>query len=32
VADLLAQRGFDHVSVIPLLFGLMSLHIAERSR
>jgi len=32
VADLLASRGFDHVTVIPLLFGLMSLHIAERSR
>jgi len=31
VADLLASRGFDHVTVIPLLFGLMSLHIAERS-
>jgi len=30
VADLLASRGFDHVTVIPLLFGLMSLHIAER--
>jgi ubiquinone/menaquinone biosynthesis methyltransferase len=30
VADLLAARGFDHVTVIPLLFGLMSLHIAER--
>jgi len=32
VADVLASRGFDHVTVIPLLFGLMSLHIAERSR
>lgn len=31
VADLLAARGFDHVRVIPLLFGLMSLHVAERS-
>jgi demethylmenaquinone methyltransferase/2-methoxy-6-polyprenyl-1,4-benzoquinol methylase len=31
VADLLASRGFDHVTVIPLLFGLMSLHVAERS-
>lgn len=29
VADLLASRGFDHVTVIPLLFGLMSLHIAR---
>ena len=32
VADRLAARGFDHVTVIPLLFGLMSLHLAERSR
>jgi len=32
VADLLAAGGFDHVTVIPLLFGLMSLHLAERSR
>jgi ubiquinone/menaquinone biosynthesis methyltransferase len=32
VADLLAARGFDHVSVVPLLFGLMSLHLAERAR
>ena len=32
VAELLARRGFDRVAVIPLLFGLMSLHIAERSR
>ena len=32
VADLLAERGFDHVAVIPLLFGLMSIHVAERSR
>ena len=32
VADVLASRGFDHVTVIPLLFGLMSLHIAERLR
>ena len=31
VADRLAARGFDHVTVVPLLFGLMSLHIAERS-
>ena len=28
VADRLAARGFDYVTVIPLLFGLMSLHIA----
>ena len=32
VAELLASRGFVRVTVIPLLFGLMSLHIAERSR
>ena len=32
VADLLTARGFDRVSVIPLLFGLMSLHLAERAR
>jgi demethylmenaquinone methyltransferase/2-methoxy-6-polyprenyl-1,4-benzoquinol methylase len=32
VADLLASRGFDHVTVVPLLFGLMALHIAHRSR
>jgi ubiquinone/menaquinone biosynthesis methyltransferase len=31
VADRLAARGFDHVTVIPLLFGLMSLHVAQRS-
>ena len=29
VADRLAARGFDHVTVIPLLFGLMSLHLAD---
>ena len=32
VADRLAVKGFDHVTVIPLLCGLMSLHLAERSR
>jgi len=32
VADRLAARGFDPVTVIPLLFGLMTLHIAKRSR
>jgi ubiquinone/menaquinone biosynthesis methyltransferase len=31
VADRLAARGFDHVTVIPLLFGLMSLHVAGRT-
>lgn len=32
VADRFAARGFDRVTVRPLLFGLMSLHIAERAR
>lgn len=32
VAERLAARGFERVTVIPLLFGLMSLHFAERSR
>ena len=32
VAARLAARGFDRVTVIPLLFGLMALHVAERSR
>jgi len=32
VADRLTARGFDHVTVLPLLFGLMSLHVAERAR
>ena len=32
VAERLAARGFDRVTVVPLLFGLMSLHIAARSR
>jgi ubiquinone/menaquinone biosynthesis methyltransferase len=31
VADRLAARGFDHVTVVPLLFGLMSLHIGALS-
>ena len=31
VADRLAARGFDRVTVIPLLFGLMSLHLADYS-
>src|SRR5688500_16673802 len=31
VAARLAARGFDRVTVIPLLFGLMSLHLASRS-
>ncbi len=32
VAARLADRGFIKVRVIPLLFGLMSLHLAERPR
>ncbi len=30
VADRLRSRGFDRVTVVPLLFGLMSLHVAHR--
>ncbi|MGE0864447.1 MAG: ubiquinone/menaquinone biosynthesis methyltransferase [Vicinamibacterales bacterium] len=30
VAQLLASRGFSDVRVVPLLFGLMTLHLAER--
>jgi ubiquinone/menaquinone biosynthesis methyltransferase len=32
VAALLRSRGFSSVRVVPVLFGLMSLHLAERSR
>lgn len=32
VAALLAARGFTNVRVVPLLFGLMTLHLAERAR
>jgi ubiquinone/menaquinone biosynthesis methyltransferase len=32
VKDRIAARGFDRVTVVPLLFGLMSLHVAQRSR
>ncbi len=32
IADRLDSRGFDRVTVIPLLFGLMSLHVAVRSQ
>jgi len=32
VAVLLSSRGFTNVHVIPLLFGLMTLHFAERPR
>lgn len=31
VAERLAAHGFDHVTVIPMLFGLMSIHVARRS-
>jgi ubiquinone/menaquinone biosynthesis methyltransferase len=31
VADRMAARGFTKVRVVPLLFGLMTLHLAERS-
>ena len=32
VADRLAECGFDQVTVVPLLFGLMTLHFARRLR
>jgi len=32
VADRLAAQGFDQVTVVPLLFGLMTLHVARRLR
>lgn len=32
VAELLRSRGFGNVRIIPLLFGLMTLHLAERAR
>ena len=32
VADRLAAQGFDQVTVVPLLFGLMTLHLARRLR
>ena len=31
VADKLGTRGFSNVRIVPLLFGLMTLHLAERS-
>lgn len=31
VADRMSARGFSKVRVVPLLFGLMTLHLAERS-
>jgi ubiquinone/menaquinone biosynthesis methyltransferase len=30
VADRMATRGFSRVRIVPLLFGLMTLHVAER--
>jgi demethylmenaquinone methyltransferase/2-methoxy-6-polyprenyl-1,4-benzoquinol methylase len=30
VADRMAARGFSRVRIVPLLFGLMTLHLAER--
>jgi demethylmenaquinone methyltransferase/2-methoxy-6-polyprenyl-1,4-benzoquinol methylase len=32
VATLLASHGFTGVKIVPLLFGLLTLHVAERSR
>lgn len=32
VAELLTARGFTEVTVVPLLFGLMTLHVAQRAR
>jgi ubiquinone/menaquinone biosynthesis C-methylase UbiE len=32
VAERLRAHGFSNVRVVPVLFGLMSLHLAERSR
>lgn len=31
VAERLAARGFEHITVIPVLWGLMSIHAARRS-
>ena len=31
VADRMASRGFSGVRIVPLLFGLMTLHVAERA-
>ncbi len=31
VADSIASRGFSRVRIVPLLFGLMTLHVAERA-
>jgi demethylmenaquinone methyltransferase/2-methoxy-6-polyprenyl-1,4-benzoquinol methylase len=32
VADRMETRGFTHVRIVPLFFGLMTLHLAERPR
>ena len=32
VADRMSGRGFSNVRIVPLLFGLMTLHLADRSR
>jgi len=31
VADRMTSRGFTRVRIVPLLFGLMTLHVAERA-
>ena len=31
VADRMERRGFSKVRIVPLLFGLMTLHVAERA-
>jgi demethylmenaquinone methyltransferase/2-methoxy-6-polyprenyl-1,4-benzoquinol methylase len=31
VADRMASRGFSRVRIVPLLFGLMTLHVAQRA-
>ena len=32
VADLLRAHGFDEVRIVPLMFGLMTLHVARKGR
>jgi ubiquinone/menaquinone biosynthesis methyltransferase len=32
VADLIGTHGFEHVRIVPLCFGLMTLHIASRAQ
>lgn len=31
VAERLAARGFEHITIVPVLWGLMSIHVARRS-